>query len=182
MNDYYWRYELHRYKQHKQATLKPCPFCLNLYEHQSALSDHAYFKHGQIIQTHKGNKMEEQMEQVWRAKDGKGGFITGSKEEVEAYLATLSPLGEMRFPYWVDGTGFIRDSSGDGVWGNADDAPMRKALIAFANLAPLYQPVIDAWTANNRNWRGRTNDILPAWSAARTLLLAYEEVLKLVPR
>ena len=108
--------------------------------------------------------MNDQMEQVWRSKAGK---CVGSKKEVEAYLATLSPLGGMRFPYvvfddavfWTEGHYSERVTSKDA-----------KALVAFANLAPL----IEKWS------EGRSKRVMD--SAESSLLFAYEEALKLVPR
>lgn len=120
------------------------------------------------------NNVDDQMEQVWRSKDGK---CVGSKEEVEAYLASLSPLGKMRFPYSVLTYGSIQDSLGSQELA----IPTRKALVAFANLAPLIHEALTAWNADIKTWRENIM-ILPENSTIQKLLLAYEEALKLVPR
>lgn len=127
----------------------------------------------------KENKMNDQMEQVWRSKDGK---CVGSREEVEAYLATLSPLGKMRFPYW-DCNGEVRTSDESGNWtlgrnGIADTA----ALVAFANLAPLIQKMLEGCNETESDWRDRPYPYSHAARSEQKLLLAYEEALKLVPR
>lgn len=123
----------------------------------------------------KENKMENQMEQVWRSKDGK---CTGSKEEVEAYLATLSPLGKMRFPYHGDATLRVFSNQGPFCVNNKAEVD---ALIAFANLTPLIQEALTAWNTDIRGWR-EEEMLLPENTTIQRLLLAYEEALKLVPR
>ena len=142
-------------------------------------SNRDYQLHWGKVHLSKESIMNDQMEQVWRSKDG---VKVGSKEEVEAYLATLSPLGKMRFPYW-DCSGEVRTSNESGNWtlgrnGIADTA----ALVAFANLAPLFQPVIEAWDKEMSAWRTCAHWTEAHRSATRELLLAYEEALNLVPR
>ena len=119
--------------------------------------------------------MEEQMEQVWRSKDGK---CVGSKEEVEAYLASLSPLGKMRFPYHGDATLRVFSNQDPFCVNNKEEVG---ALVAFANLAPLIHEALTAWNADIKTWRENIM-ILPENSTIQKLLLAYEEALKLVPR
>ena len=119
--------------------------------------------------------MEEQMEQVWRSKDGK---CVGSKEEVEAYLASLSPLGKMRFPYHGDATLRVFSNQDPFCVNNKEEVG---ALVAFANLAPLIQKALTAWNTDIRGWR-KEEMILPENTTIQKLLLAYEEALKLVPR
>jgi hypothetical protein len=130
-----------------------------------------------VLHGHKReNKMNDQMEQVWRSKDGK---CVGSQEEVEAYLATLSPLGKMRFPYHVTTGGVI--CATNAAWPRELELNEHIALVAFANLAPLYAAVIDEWDKDADNWR-TYNWTLPCHVPTVKLLLAYEKALELVPR
>ena len=121
--------------------------------------------------------MNDQMEQVWRSKDGQ---CTGSKEEVEAYLKSKNPLGKMRFPYHCSPGGYV--SHNDGY---AEDKEM-KALVAFANLGPLIQEIVTAWDGpsewDRREWRRCTEWTDPTLAKLQTLFLAYEEALKQVPQ
>ena len=123
----------------------------------------------------KENKMNDQMEQVWRSKDGK---CVGSKEKVEAYLATLSPLAKMWFPYFTNNGGVF--SSG-GLYPSEWPKEEREAFVAFANLAKLYPAVIEAWDHDGNDWR-TYEWTAPLYVETVRLLLAYEEALKLVPR
>jgi hypothetical protein len=117
---------------------------------------------------------EDQMEQVWRCKDGKGGVFTGSKEEVEAYLKSKNPLRKMQFPYKAVGGDLEPE---DSSW-------ERTAIVAFANLAPLIQELHKNWEKEWEpagNWR--KDMMMSRWQDnLRTLLLAYEEALKQVPQ
>ena len=119
-------------------------------------------------------KMNNQMEQVWRSKDGK---CVGSQAEVEAYLATLSPLGKMRFPYYTSQEYVFHGEVPYQIKINNKEL---KALVAFANLAPLIQEALEDWDATDSGWRTREWSVLTPPTV--TLLLAYEEALKLVPR
>lgn len=121
----------------------------------------------------KDNNMEEQMEQVWRSKDGK---VTGSKEEVEAYLKSKNPLAGMRFPYQRSSfsPALIRHN---GEY--AEDKEV-EAIAALANLAPLIQEA--------KKISEERADPITQWDyndtqrSLRNLFLAYEEVLKQVPQ
>lgn len=114
--------------------------------------------------------MNDQMEQVWRSKDGR---CTGSKEEVEAYLKSKNPLGKMQFPI---------------TYGSMVDFQTANAIVAFANLAPLIQKVLETWGKESDNafpgWRNanHTYRVSAGFIATTELLLAYEEALKQVPQ
>lgn len=111
--------------------------------------------------------MNDQMEQVWRSKDG---VCVGSQEEVEAYLETLNPLGKMRFPYRAMNEFFMPEAEAE-------------ALVAFANLAPDIEKMRQTWDEQWPDWKAAE---LKFWAphhlAAVQLLLAYEEALKEVPQ
>lgn len=116
--------------------------------------------------------MNNQMEQVWRSKDGQ---CTGSKEEVEAYLKSKNSLAGMRFPYtWkeIHPSCTIKEELANGE---------TAAFVAFANLAPLIQETLEAWDRQWApiNWR---THVMSANAASQKLLLAYEEALKQVPQ
>jgi len=117
--------------------------------------------------------MNDQMEQVWRSKDG---AVTGSKEEVEAYLKGKNPLAGMRFPYHCSPGGYVSH-----VDGYAEDKEM-KGIVAFANLAPLIQPIVREWDKmksvdwRTEEWHGEESKVI------QKLLLAYEEAIKQVPQ
>lgn len=121
-------------------------------------------------------KMDDQMEQVWRSKDGK---VTGSREEVEAYLKSKNPLAKMNFPYSVLTNGVIQGRYGSTEW----EKPERVALVAFANLAPKIEEVRKAWNENIPRWQTKS---LNSWASHNAyvvhLLFAYEEALKQVPQ
>ena len=116
--------------------------------------------------------MNDQMEQVWRSKDGQ---CTGSKEEVEAYLKSKNPLGKMRFPYNLNEFYVYRSN------GVMTPTKEREAVVVFANLAPLIQEMLEAWDSDVKGWRERLMSE-PENYTVQKLLLAYEEALKQVPQ
>lgn len=126
----------------------------------------------------KENNMEEQMEQVWRSKDGK---VTGSKEEVEAYLKSKNPLAGMHFPYYYSpGAGIMTEYKPG--YGAPTELEEKNAVVAFANLAPLIEELRQAWENYwGSEWRTRWHAD-KSMSGAKVLLLAYEEALKQVPQ
>lgn len=119
--------------------------------------------------------MNDQMEQIWRSKDGQ---CTGSKEEVEAYLKARNPLRGMRFPYYYSPSGGIMFEREPG-YGSLAGFEEKEAVVAFANLAPLIQKTLDHWNTWSPNWH--TNTSLAETTQGK-LLLAYEEALKQVPQ
>lgn len=118
--------------------------------------------------------MNDQMEQVWRSKDG---AVTGSKEEVEAYLKSKNPLGKMQFPYRRLAAGIVvsgpESESSTALYEELD------AALAFANLAPLIQEARDAWASY---WGPGWWHADPSFQLTKNLFLAYEEALKQVPQ
>lgn len=126
----------------------------------------------------KEKKMNDQMEQVWRSKDGQ---CTGSKEEVEAYLKTKNPLAGMRFPYrtkYNAGTYSLTiHQAEDKPYADYASKEEKEALVAFANLAPLIQELAESWEINPPQ-----HIPFGTCDAIMQLLLAYDKALKQVPQ
>ncbi len=118
----------------------------------------------------KEEKMNDQMEQVWRSKDGQ---CTGSKEEVEAYLRRKSPLAGMRFPYLSESP-YVMYQAGRG-WKSGLGQEELDAVVAFANLAPLIQEWSEAGARYGWGSWGERDLQDKFW-------LAYKEALKQVPQ
>jgi len=110
------------------------------------------------------------MYQAFNSDDGKLKGV--SKEEVEKYEEGLkNPLSRMRFPYDVDGGGYL--CTDKGVLLDLTNGGERTALVAFANLAPL----IAEWIADNK-WE----QMHPQMPGNRNLWEGYKAAVALIPK
>jgi len=123
--------------------------------------------------------MNDQMEQVWRSKDGK---CTGSKKEVEAYLASRSPLAGMDFPYRPTPADYVCRSTQEKhqpVYAAGEELA---AFVAFGNLAPLIEELLTQKDKQYFRWRGVKSTPDSENGAAQELAIAFEKACQLVPR
>lgn len=104
---------------------------------------------------------------LYRSDDGQK---EGTREEVEAYEASLNPLAKFKFPWAITPSG----------WRNKEHEPVNEMIagIALLNLMPLVEDLRQAVARGvGVNWRDRS--MYGGWGEeARALLLAYEKALE----
>ncbi len=99
------------------------------------------------------------------------GKCEGTREEVEAYEASLNPLAKFKFP-WHLGTGgaWLNKDNGFAVTNNAEQAT------ELLNLTPLVEELRQSFEESFPDWRTSDFD----WRMnrdTRALILAYEKAL-----
>ena len=110
------------------------------------------------------------MYQAFNSDDGKLKGV--SKEEAEKYEEGLkNPLSRMNFPYSVLTSGVIQGRHGSVEW----EKDERKALVAFANLAPLIAECDETYSGY------KLGGSLTQTPLGR-LLTAYDEAVALIPK
>ncbi len=106
---------------------------------------------------------------LYRSDDGQK---EGTREEVEAYEASLNPLAKFKFPWHRESGGLWENSNNDLALGQVTN----NQAIALLNLMPLVEELRCSFSEAFPDWRVRHFD----WRMnrdTRDLLLAYEKAL-----
>ncbi len=105
---------------------------------------------------------------LYRSDDGQK---EGTREEVEAYEASLNPLAKFKFPWEVSDRGFMWNAVRNSAYRNIST----EELCALLNLMPLVEELRQAIEKQVPQWR--TADWQRDLDATQKLLLAYEKAL-----
>ena len=109
---------------------------------------------------------------LYRSDDGQK---EGTREEVEAYEASLNPLAKFKFPWRL---------SGDGSWRNTESgfaiaitSSGALTTIKLLNLMPLVEELRQTFPSDFIDWRKDGRFFTPSNTKVQALLIAYEKAL-----